>query len=346
LLDINARGGNEDVAEIKQEQKLLVAIKTAREGNKERARELLNDVLSKDPENELAWIWLAAVVEKNDQRRYAFQKALEVNPANTEVQNALNSLVGILDKDNRISYDRMSAKARVSFADETIKRRFAQMFDLKEEKPKRRITIGNPYVFALNIGILMIGTVILILLIADVGVDDVQRQFETSNVDVEFVRMVNYENVLAAQQAAQRATRPGSQQPDVDPDGNPEQEIIVVATAEPLPEDVTLWLIQVTIRDADAERDNFASGWDVVLPNERVAQPIGGDDSQFTREILFPYDDQPFTLSQIVPLPNDINTITVRAYDSNAGFGGQEVTVTFDPEGTSVQAGNNYEVVP
>jgi hypothetical protein len=87
------------------------------------------------------------------------------------------------------------------------------------------------------------------------------------------------------------------------------------------------WSFHVTVRHADRGFEDYADGWDVVLPDGTVVKP---DPSQaFTRVLGHPHlDEQPFTRSQSgVQLPEGVTRVRVRAHDLVQGFGGKEVEV-------------------
>ena len=99
------------------------------------------------------------------------------------------------------------------------------------------------------------------------------------------------------------------------------------------------WRFDVTVRHPDIGWEDYADGWDVVLPDGTVLK--ANTDDPFTRLLLHPHEnEQPFTRSQSgLDIPPDVTTVTVRAHDIVDGFGGQEVTVDLtQPEG------DNYEV--
>ncbi len=89
------------------------------------------------------------------------------------------------------------------------------------------------------------------------------------------------------------------------------------------------WTFHVTVRHPDTGWDDYADGWDVVLPDGAVAKPDPG--SPFTRLLLHPHEtEQPFTRSQSgIVIPPDATTVTVRAHDLVDGWGGCEVVVDF-----------------
>jgi TolB protein len=100
------------------------------------------------------------------------------------------------------------------------------------------------------------------------------------------------------------------------------------------------WRFSVTVRHPDTGWEDYADGWDVVLPDGTVLKP--DPDSPFTRLLLHPHvNEQPFTRSQSgIAIPEDVTTVTVRAHDIVDGFGGETVTVDL-----TQSSGPNYEVV-
>lgn len=98
------------------EQRLRTGIQAAQQGDNTRARNLLEQVIQDEPNNELAWIWMTAVVESNQQKRVCLQKVLQLNPDNRPAQNALNSLVGILGSSDEINYRAMSRASKTKLS--------------------------------------------------------------------------------------------------------------------------------------------------------------------------------------------------------------------------------------
>ena len=100
------------------------------------------------------------------------------------------------------------------------------------------------------------------------------------------------------------------------------------------------WTFAVTIMHPDTGWDDYADGWDVVLPDGKVLKP--DPDSPFTRLLLHPHEnEQPFTRSQgNIQIPEDNKMVTVRAHDIVDGFGGQEIVVDL-----TADSGPNYEVL-
>ncbi len=100
------------------------------------------------------------------------------------------------------------------------------------------------------------------------------------------------------------------------------------------------WRFDVTVAHPDTGWEDYADGWDVVLPDGTVLKASADD--PFTRLLLHPHEnEQPFTRSQSgLTIPEDVTTVTVRAHDLVDGFGGQSVTVDL-----TQASGENFEVV-
>ena len=79
------------------------------------------------------------------------------------------------------------------------------------------------------------------------------------------------------------------------------------------------WRISATIRHGDTGWDHYANGFEVVGPDGTV---LG------TRVLFHPHvEEQPFTRSHTLAIPEGIAEVTVRALDSVHGGGGAEVVV-------------------
>lgn len=80
------------------------------------------------------------------------------------------------------------------------------------------------------------------------------------------------------------------------------------------------WSFRVTVRSADTGWDKYADAWEVVGPDGTVYG---------TRVLTHPHvDEQPFTRSLSgVEIPAGVESVTVRARDSVAGFCGEVATV-------------------
>jgi hypothetical protein len=71
------------------EEKTKRAIELIRSGNKQAALPLLKEILNKDVNNVIAWSWLYACVDNNEQKKYCLHQVLRIQPENKNAQAAL-----------------------------------------------------------------------------------------------------------------------------------------------------------------------------------------------------------------------------------------------------------------
>jgi hypothetical protein len=76
-----------DIAEL-----LRKGIEAAREGKRDEARGLFEQVVELDEKNEKGWFWLASVVESDEERRICLGNVLHINPNNERAKRALDTL--------------------------------------------------------------------------------------------------------------------------------------------------------------------------------------------------------------------------------------------------------------
>jgi hypothetical protein len=100
------------------------------------------------------------------------------------------------------------------------------------------------------------------------------------------------------------------------------------------------WTISVTVSHPDTGWDDYADGWDVMLPDGTVLRPDPA--SPFTRLLLHPHvNEQPFTRSQSgIEIPPGATELIVRAHDRINGFGGEVVTLDL-----RLETGERFEIV-
>ena len=101
-----------------------------------------------------------------------------------------------------------------------------------------------------------------------------------------------------------------------------------------------VWTFRVTVEHPDRGWEDYADGWDVVLPDGSVVKP--DPDTPFTRLLLHPHEnEQPFTRSQSgIEIPEKVKVVRVRAHDIVDGFGGKEIEVDLTRE-----TGPDFEVI-
>jgi ferric-dicitrate binding protein FerR (iron transport regulator) len=64
----------------------------ARAGDNATAHELFRQAIEVDPYHEQIWLWLASVVETDEDRRVCFENVLELNPTNPTARRQLQKL--------------------------------------------------------------------------------------------------------------------------------------------------------------------------------------------------------------------------------------------------------------
>lgn len=80
-------------------QSLLEAgIQAAKAGNRATGRRLLTQVVEADPENDVAWMWLASCMTTVADRRRCLERVLELDPDNVRAKQALLALGGNVDR--------------------------------------------------------------------------------------------------------------------------------------------------------------------------------------------------------------------------------------------------------
>lgn len=72
--------------------RLEEAITAIKAGHKTKGRRMLAEVLQADFDNEVAWLWMAAVVDSEAERRKCLKRALDINPDNEAAKRGLASL--------------------------------------------------------------------------------------------------------------------------------------------------------------------------------------------------------------------------------------------------------------
>jgi twitching motility two-component system response regulator PilG len=79
------------------------AVSAAKMGKKPLARKLLRELVEKEPRNERAWLWIAALSDTQDEAHHALLTVLEINPGNEQAMNAL-AMARLNEAANRPQY--------------------------------------------------------------------------------------------------------------------------------------------------------------------------------------------------------------------------------------------------
>lgn len=80
--------------------RLSRAILAIREGDHSAAKSLLRSLLREQPENELAWLWLAVIADTDEARLKCYEQVVLVNPLNNTAQRGLKLVQARLSKEN------------------------------------------------------------------------------------------------------------------------------------------------------------------------------------------------------------------------------------------------------
>ena len=74
------------------DQLLRMGIESAKQGNKEGAKVMLQQVLQQERRNDVAWFWLASVQDDPEQRKRYLENAVKSNPENQQAKRALDKI--------------------------------------------------------------------------------------------------------------------------------------------------------------------------------------------------------------------------------------------------------------
>ena len=103
---------------------LQKGIEAARIGDRERARRVLTQLVRRDPEHELAWLWLAAISARPRQARAYLRQVLRLNPRNRQAIRGLRAVEAQLDRAGR-SLSRAASYPALAPAHVRLLRRWA-----------------------------------------------------------------------------------------------------------------------------------------------------------------------------------------------------------------------------
>ncbi len=145
--------------------------------------------------------------------------------------------------------------------------------------------------------------------------------------------VVEADNQLDGQDQGQAAIA-GTFIPDIAGVGDVE---IVLVSARLTGEET--WSFSVTLEHEETGWEDYADGWDVVLPDGVVIKP--SPDDPFTRLLGHPHvNEQPFTRSQAgIVIPAEVDTVFVRAHELGDGYSSMVVAVDL-----TAASGDRFEV--
>ena len=131
----------------------------------------------------------------------------------------------------------------------------------------------------------------------------------------------------SGENSAEPTLQPTTPAPTSEPTTAPPSADANVTFVRVVQTDNETFTFHVTVEHPDTGWEDYADGWDVVLPDGTVVKKNADD--PFTRLLLHPHEnEQPFTRSQSgLQIPTDVTSVTVRAHDFVDGFGGKTVVV-------------------
>jgi hypothetical protein len=77
------------------------ALEAVHNGEKDKARELLSQLLKSDPNNADYWVWMSVVVVLPRERIYCLQEALKKDPGNQAARRGL-TVLGVIPPDEKL----------------------------------------------------------------------------------------------------------------------------------------------------------------------------------------------------------------------------------------------------
>lgn len=92
-MSIGNAGSNTNTANTAEVSNLLVqGFKAAKEGRREEAYDIFCDVVKRDPNNELGWLYRAATTQDLSEAYVCLQRVLNINPANEKAQRGVERI--------------------------------------------------------------------------------------------------------------------------------------------------------------------------------------------------------------------------------------------------------------
>ena len=119
-------------------QRSIVMIKS---GDYEGGADILYSLVELEPENELAWLWLAACIENTEEKIFCLNQVLAINSENEVAQEALNQLMLSPDVDNIVP-GQAAADGRATAAERQRKPRPRSKKQKKQKINTRTLIIG------------------------------------------------------------------------------------------------------------------------------------------------------------------------------------------------------------
>jgi len=146
------------------------AIEYIRMGNREEGRQMLEEILEEDENNEEVWLWLSSVVEADEDREICLENVLALNPDNMVAKKGLEALQsGTFNVNDLLSEVlEVGEEEEATFIDDFIigdDDELEMPSTMAKSKPKAKKKSGG-----LNIRLIILGVLILFLILVLAGV--------------------------------------------------------------------------------------------------------------------------------------------------------------------------------
>ena len=127
-------------------QRSIVMIKS---GDYEGGADILYSLVDLEPENELAWLWLAACIENTDEKIVCLNQVLAINPENEVAQEALDQLMLSPDVDSITGQPAADGRGNVAAARPRKPR----------PRPKKKKKVNTRTLIIGGVAILLVGCI-------------------------------------------------------------------------------------------------------------------------------------------------------------------------------------------
>lgn len=136
--------------------KLDDAIEYIRLGNREEGREILEELLEEDEENDEGWLWMSAVVDDEEERQICLENVVQLNPNNMVAKRALQAIeAGTFDLSEMMSE---ALESRESYLEEEDEDEIEFDDDDELEMPSTMQERSGP-----NMRLILLGVFVLLI---------------------------------------------------------------------------------------------------------------------------------------------------------------------------------------
>lgn len=150
------------------------AIQAIRMGDREEGRQMLEEILEVDENNEEVWLWLSSVVDTDEDREICLENVLALNPDNIVAQKGLEALQSGSFNVNELLGDVLEEEDE--FAEEVGEKTFLDDFMAAEGEVEdedlvfpESTGLGQQKSGGINVRMIILGVLVLVLLLVLAG---------------------------------------------------------------------------------------------------------------------------------------------------------------------------------